>query len=411
MAFVVGRYTRQIREAARAQRKREGNIAARAGEAISQIAVVKAFTREEDEGRSFAVETRAVLSAGVRAGRIEAAMQRGVEMFVAVGTGLVLWLGAHRVFTRTLSPGDLLVFTAYLKQMYRPIREIAGLINRTSKAQACAERVADILESEPETVERPGAIAAPSFQGALRFENVGLAYRPGAWAVRHVTFSVPAGARVAVIGPTGSGKSTLAGMVPRFHDPQEGALLVDGQDIRHFTLRSVREQVSLVLQEPMLFGGSIRENIAYGKANASEEEIVAAARAAFIHDFIQGLPDGYETRIAERGATLSGGQKQRLSVARAVLRNAPLLVLDEPTSGLDPDAESAVHLALHRLMKGRTTLLITHRMASAATADLIVVLEEGRVVGLGRHPELLGECSLYRRLVEQERSAHESLAV
>ncbi|MBI5836438.1 MAG: ABC transporter ATP-binding protein [Candidatus Eisenbacteria bacterium] len=409
MAWVVHRYSRRIRQAARSQRRREGAIASRAGEAIAHIALVKAFSREAEEGRRFSEESRAVLDTGVRASRLQATMQRGVEVLVAAGTGAVLWFGVHRVIAGRLTPGDLLVFTAYLKQMYRPIRDMAVLVNRLSKAHACAERVADILESEPEAEERPGLALAPRLRGEVAYEAVGFSYRDGEPVVRDVSFRVPAGARVAVVGPTGSGKSTLVGMLARFHEPRSGRVTVDGHDLRSFTLRSVREQVSLVLQEPMLFGGTLRDNIAYGRLEATQAEIEAAARAAQIHEFIESLPEGYDTAVSERGATLSGGQKQRLAVARAILRDAPLLILDEPTTGLDAESEAAVHAALQALSRGRTTFLITHRLATVANADLIVVLEDGRLAGAGSHAELLGTCDLYRRLVNHELAGHGTL--
>ncbi len=411
IALVVGHHSKQIRAAARSQRKREGAIAARAGEAIAHIAVVKAFTREDEEGRRFAAESGAVLTAGVRAGRVEAAMQRGVEVLVAIGTGLVVWMGVHRVLAGRLSPGDLLVFTAYLRQMYRPIRDVANLVNRMSKAQACAERVADILEVQPEVVERHGAKDAPRFLGGVAFEHVSFAYRPGKLVLEDISFHTPAGARVAVVGPTGSGKSTLVGCLPRFHDPTHGRVRVDGHDLGDFTLGSVRQQISLVLQDAMLFGTTIRDNIAYGRLGATPVEIETAARVAHIHDFILSLPDGYDTVVGERGATLSGGQKQRLAVARAVLRDAPILILDEPTTGLDAESEAAVHAALERLMEGRTTFLITHRLSAVTAADRILVLDQGRLVGQGTHFELLEGCALYRRLVQHELAGHASLAI
>ncbi|MBI5709806.1 MAG: ABC transporter ATP-binding protein [Candidatus Eisenbacteria bacterium] len=417
VVWVVAHYTRLIREATRAQRRRESAIASRAGEAIAHIAVVKAFTREDEEGRRFAAESGAVLTAGVRAGRMESAMQRAVEVLTALGTGAVVWMGAHRVLAGMLSPGDLLVFAAYLRQMYRPIRDVANMVNRISKAHACAERVADILEVQPEVVERRGAQAASRFRGGVEFEGVSFAYRPGEPVLEEISFRIPSGARVAVVGPTGSGKSTLVGFLPRFHDPTTGCVRVDGHDLGAFTLRSVREQVSLVLQDAMLFGSTIRDNIAYGRAptgggsGATQPEIEAAARVAHIHDFVVSLPEGYDTVVGERGATLSGGQKQRVAVARAVLRDAPILVLDEPTSGLDAESEAAVHAALERLMQGRTTFLITHRLSAVTAADWILVLDRGRLAGQGTHAELLAGCPLYRRLVEHELAGHASLAV
>jgi len=281
------------------------------------------------------------------------------------------------------------VFTTYLKNAFKPMRDFAKYTARLAKASAAGERVLDILDTEPTIRDRDGAVLAPSFRGALHFEDVVFEYEPGQRVLDRFSLSVQPGERVAIVGASGGGKSTLASLVPRLYDPTSGRITVDGRDIRGYTLASLRAQISMVLQENILFGASVRDNIAYSVEGATQDEVEAAAKLAGAHGFVMALPEGYDTVLGERGATLSGGQRQRLAVARAALRRAPILILDEPTVGLDEENERLVRGALERLSQDQTTLLITHDLKFAARADRVAYVEAGRVLEEGTHAELL----------------------
>jgi ATP-binding cassette subfamily B protein len=307
---------------------------------------------------------------------------------------------------KELTPGELLVFLAYLKNAFRPIQEFAKYTARLGKATAAGERVLDLLQHVPDVRDLPGAARAPAFTGAVCFERVGFAYEAGQPLLREVSFSVEPGQRVAIVGPSGSGKSTLVSLILRLYDPQPGAVRMDGRDIREFTLESLRAQISVVLQDNLLFAASVRENIAHGAPAASLEEIQAAARLANAHEFIEALPQGYETVLGERGVTLSHGQRQRIAIARAAIRKAPILILDEPMTGLDKKSERAVLESLERLDRNRTTFIITHDLRHATRADLTFYLEEGRLLERGTHVELLQANGQYAALYRAQMAAH-----
>lgn len=382
------RFTKRISDAARKQRKREGAMAAAAAESISAIKTVQALSLETSLAGSFQSQNQESLKQDARAARLSASLERSVDVVIAIATGLVLWYGANLVLSSQLTPGDLLVFLTYLKNAFKPLRDSAKYTGRLAKATAAGERVLDVLERDPDVRDLPGAVPAPALSGAVGFRNVSFEYEPGHPVFRNVDLHVAPGTKVALAGPSGHGKSTLVGMLLRLYDPIKGSVMLDEHDIREYTLESVRAQVSVVLQDTVLFAASARDNIAYGAPNATEEEIEWAARLANAHDFISALPDGYDTVLGERGSTLSNGQRQRISIARAAIRRSPILILDEPTTGLDEHNEREVMEALDRLMVGKTTFLITHKLEQMHHADLIVVLAGGRIVHQGTPEEI-----------------------
>ena len=411
LTLVAMSFSGKIKSVTKKQRRKEGQVASVISETISGIAVVHAFARERYEGERFSRQNKASLKAGIKATRLAANLNRLVEILVAAGTCAVLWMGVKKVLAGVLTPGDLLVFTFYLSGLYKPIRRLSGLTSRMAKASACGERVISILETESEIKDAPDAIVAPPFQGEIVFEEVDFRYHPGERVLNGVSFTVKPGQMVALVGPSGVGKSSIANLLLRFYDPVEGRILIDGTDIRRYSLASLRDQIAVVLQESVLFGTTIRENIAYGKLDANTEEIVAAAKAANAHDFILELEDGYETTIGERGETLSGGQKQRIAIARAIIRNAPILILDEPMTGLDGESKAKIQEALERLMDGRTCLLITHDLQAVSEADLVLVLEERRIVERGRHSDLVARNEQYSQLYDLKIAQHKARKV
>jgi ATP-binding cassette, subfamily B, bacterial len=291
-----------------------------------------------------------------------------------------------------------LLFSSYVGSMYKPVRNLARLSNKYSKAIVSAERISGILEVEPEIQDAPGAVEAPELAGEVVFEDVSFDYGDDDGVLKDVSFTIRPGQRVALVGASGAGKSTLASLILRLYQPQEGSIHIDGVNIRDYKLKSLRRQIGIVLQDSVLFGATIRENIAYGRLDATDDEIEAAARAANAHDFIVRLEDGYDTVLGERGDTLSGGQRQRIAIARAIIRNVPILILDEPMAGLDVESEAKVQEALDRLMAGKTSLVITHDLHAVAEADLILVLEDGRIVEHGSHDNLMAQSRHYRQL-------------
>ena len=391
---------RRLKGSARRQRKQEERIAARLTEMLASMALVRAFARAREETERFEAESAVNLAEGQRVARMEAAAARSVELATAIGTSAVVCFGTLQAIGGALSPGDLLVFASYLASMYKPVRGLAKLSAKFSKAAVSAQRIAELLDEEPEVRESPDAVDAGRLRGEIAFEGVGFGYGPARPVLTDVSFRVSPGQRVVIVGASGAGKSTLVNLILRLYEPTVGRIRLDGVDVTRYRRESVRRQVGIVLQEAMLWGASIRDNIAYGKPDAAPEEIAAAARAANAHGFIMALDHGYDTIVGERGASLSGGQRQRIAMARAIIRDAPILLLDEPMRGLDVESEVQVRDALTRLTAGRTCLFITHDLREVTDADLVLLLDGGRIAAQGHHRDLLTSSVLYRRIYE-----------
>src|SRR5215831_14002286 len=406
--FVVYHYTHRIKNASRAMRRQEGEVVSVLEEVLSSIRVVKAFAREDYEQKRFERESRESVEKALAARNFKAKLPPIVEIIVACGTCLVLWYGAQLVLAGSLTGGELLVFLLYLGKMYKPMRELSKMTDTISKADVGWERIREILENETQVRDLPGAKRAPRFKGRIEFDHVRFAYNGNGPVLDDLSLQIEPGQMVALVGPTGAGKTTIVSLLPRFYEISSGAIRIDGIDIRKFKQKSLREQISFVLQETLLFHATVAQNIAYGKPQATHDEIVRAARLANAEEFIERMADGYETMIGERGVTLSGGQRQRITIARAIIRNSPILILDEPSAGLDAESEKLVFDALENLMEGKTSIVIAHRLATVRRADVIFVIDRGRVVEQGTHEELLQRDGLYSHLYQLQFKGEES---
>ena len=398
--LVVYTYTRRIKHASREVRKKEGEVASVVQEALTSIHVIQAFAREEYEDKRFEQESLESVETALRAREMKAKLTPLVEIITAAGTCLVLWYGARLVLAGEMSAGSLLVFFLYLGKMYKPMRDLSKMTDTLSKTAVGFERIKEILETDRDVRDLPGARKAPPLKGRIEFNHVFFGYSDDNLILKDLNLRIEPGQVAALVGPTGAGKTTIASLVARFYDPLTGQVRIDGRDVRGYKLRSLRRQISFVLQENLLFRAPIWQNIAYGRPEARRAEIVRAAELANAHEFIDLLPDKYDTMVGERGVTLSGGQRQRIAIARAIIRNTPILILDEPTSGLDAASEELVFDALNRLMEGKSCIVIAHRLATVRRADTIFVIEQGRVVESGSHDWLLERDGLYARLYE-----------
>ncbi|HZS05237.1 MAG TPA: ABC transporter ATP-binding protein [Blastocatellia bacterium] len=398
--MVVYSFTHRIKQASRDVRKKESEVVSVVEEVLSSMRVVKAFAREDYEQRRFERESLESVEAALRARGLKAKLSPLVEVIVAAGTCLVLWYGSRLVLAGTLTPGVLIVFFLYLGKMYKPMRELSKMTDTFSKAAVGFERIREVLETERQVRDMPHARPAPKFRGQIEFEHVDFSYEKDRKILKDLNFTIEPGQVAAFVGPTGAGKTTIISLIPRFYDPQSGRVKIDGVDVRAFRQQSLRQQISFVLQETLLFRAPVWNNIAYGRPEASRDEIINAARLANAHEFIEKMPEGYDTMIGERGVTLSGGQRQRIAIARAIIRNSPILILDEPTSGLDAASEELVFEAIDRLMASKTCIVIAHRLATVRRADVIFVLKDGALIERGSHQQLLERGGLYSELYE-----------
>src|SRR6266699_3262321 len=421
LCFSLFHLYRKTKASVKRQKRQEGKVASRMTEVLSAIPLVQAFAREKYEEEQFDAVTAETLQESIRVARLEAAATRSSQMITALGTAAAVLFGALQVLNGKMLPGELVLVVAYLNNLYKPLRGLAKQSTDFSKAMASADRISEVLDLEPEIQDRPDAIEAPPLKGEIVFENVSFDYgdpptlaagareagvgselrrASGKEVLKNVCFAVSPGQRLALVGVSGAGKSTIVSLILRLYETQAGAIFIDGLNIQRYRRESLRRQIGIVMQSSILFGATIKENIAYGKPEASLEEILAAAEAANAGEFIRELENGYDSIIGERGATLSGGQRQRIAIARALIRDAPILILDEPMTGLDVESEAKVRDALDHLMAGRTCLNITHDLQSIEDADLVLVLEGGEIVEHGTHAELVASSGRYRQLYE-----------
>ena len=398
LLLVVYTFTRRIKQASRAVRKKESELVSVVEEVLTSVRVVKAFAREDYEEKRFEAESLENVETALQARGIKAKLSPFVDIIVAVGTCLVLWYGARFVLARRMEVGVLVVFVLYLGRMYRPMRALSKMTDTVSKALVGYERIKEVLGIESRVRDLPRARRAPRFKGEVEFDHVTFGYDQQTPVLKDISFRIEPGQIAALVGPSGTGKTTVISLIPRFYDPSSGYVKIDRKNAREFTLKSLREQMSFVLQETLLFRATVWENIAYGRPDASRKQIFQAAELANAREFIEKMPQGYNTIVGERGVTLSGGQRQRIAIARAVIRDTPILILDEPTTGLDSASEEAVVEALDRLMKGRTTIVIAHHLPTIRNADVIFVMKESELVESGTHDALLAKNGLYTEL-------------
>jgi subfamily B ATP-binding cassette protein MsbA len=398
LLLFVARFNRAVKKATHEVRKHQAEIVSVVQEGLESVRVVKAYGREDREQENLSAVSHATVDAALRARQIKSLLSPAVAIVAAVCTGIVLWRGTALVLSGAMTIGALTVFLTYLSKFFKPVQDLAKMGSTIAQTAVAIERVQAILATDTVIPERPDARAPGALKGGIEFEHVAFAYDPKAPVLKDVHTRVAPGQFVGIVGPTGGGKSTIVSMLPRFYDPSSGRVLIDGADLREFTLRGLRGQIGFVLQDTVLFRGTVRDNIAYGRPSATDEEIAAAAKLANADEFIARMPDGYHTMVGERGLTLSGGQRQRIGIARAIIRNAPILILDEPTAALDTESEKLVMEALERLMKGRTVLTIAHRLSTIRDAHKIIVLKDGVVAEEGTHDELVARDGVYAEL-------------
>jgi len=396
------RLSRRMRKVATNTQEELGDFTARLDDTFQGIRVVKAYGREEYEVGKAREFMNKIFNLYFKAAKIESASPPVMEMLSGFSVALVIWYGGSQVVHGHTTPGAFFSFITALLMAYKPSKSMSGLNSSIQEGLASVRRYFAVIDDKPKVVDRPGAVKFTPKSGEIIFDNIDFSYSEEREALKNLSLHVPSGKRVALVGESGSGKSTIMNLILRFYDASKGSISIDGSDITHLQIKSLREQIAFVNQETILFDDTVRANIAYGRPDATEEEIIAASYAAAAHDFIVELPQGYDTLIGQHGMRLSGGQRQRLTIARAMLKNAPILLLDEATSSLDPVSEHQIQLALERLMKGRTTVVIAHRLSTVVHADLIYVIGGGRVIESGTHKELLDKNGEYTRLFNRQ---------
>lgn len=398
MLLLISRFKKAVKKATREVRRQQSNIVQVVEQNLQSMRVIEAFGRQDLEQEELSEVSKATVEAALRARKVKALLAPIVTLIVSLCTAFVLWRSSALILAGTMTAGSLTVFLYYLANFFKPVQDLAKMTNTIAQTAVGVERVRAILDADDVIPQIPNAIEPQPFRGDIVFQNVGFSYSKESAVLRNVNFQIEAGQMVGIVGPTGSGKSTVVSLIPRFYDPTAGAVMIDGVDIRKYSLSGLRNQIAYVLQETVLFRGTVADNIAYGRGGATRDEIVEAAKLANADEFIGKMPHGYDTMVGDRGDTLSGGQRQRIGIARALIRNNPILILDEPTAALDTESEQLVIEALERLMKGRTVITIAHRLSTIRDADSIVVLKDGVVAEQGTHQELLARGGEYAEL-------------
>jgi ATP-binding cassette subfamily B protein/subfamily B ATP-binding cassette protein MsbA len=404
LLLVLYRLNLRIKTSVREQRRQEGRMASRLNEVLSSIAMIHAFGRQQYEQDRFEAEITDNLNSGIRTARTTAAVTKSIALVSAVGTAATVLFGAGQVLAGALTPGELLIFVAYVNSLYKPVRDLGRLSAKFSRAAVSAARISEVLDIVPDIDDAPDAREAGPMAGEIAFENVTFGYGGERLVLDDVSFRIRAGERVALVGPSGAGKSTLLSLLLRLYDPQAGRVCIDGIDVRSFRRDSLRREIGIVLQDTVLFGASVKENIAYGKPAATQEEIETAARWAHAHDFILDLPEGYDSVLSERGVSLSGGQRQRICLARALVKQPAILVMDEPTSAVDAVSARLINESVAQVQRGKTLVVIAHEYADMESFDRILVLKDGRIVESGKHEALLAARGTYLALVQRQQA-------
>lgn len=393
-------FGKKLRLAGAVMQERAADITSVLQETVLAVRVIKSFVREDYEIERFNRENYHNFRAQMKASQLMATLTPIIEFLAAIGVTVIIWYGGREVVGGHITSGALIAFLIYVVNLSNPIKRLSRVYGNIQRAMAAAQRVFEVLDTEPEIQDRPGASELPPIEGKVAFDNVTFEYKPGEPALLDITMEAKPGQVVAIVGPSGAGKTTIANLIPRFYEPTVGTITIDGIDIKTITLNSLRRQIGIVPQETMLFNGSVYENILYGDLDASREAVMAAAKAANAHNFIVGMPEGYDTQIGERGTKLSGGQRQRIAIARAILKNPRVLILDEATSALDSESEALVQEALDKLMLGRTSFVIAHRLSTVQRAGIILVMDKGRIVERGSHAALIEAGGLYSKLYQ-----------
>ena len=398
LLFFVSRFKKAVKKATHEVRKRQADVVAVVQQGLESVRVVKAFGRQDLEEAELGEASRKTVDAALKARRVKSLLSPVVTVVVSLCTGYVLWRGSSLALRDVMTVGELTVFLSYLNKFFKPVQDLAKMTNSIAQAAVGVDRVRAILDTDTIIPERPNAIEPQPFRGEITFDHVAFGYEPAAPVLRDVSFTIKPGQMVGIVGPTGGGKSTVVSLIPRFYDANSGSVKIDGVDVRDYKLHGMRQHIGFVLQDTVLFRGAVRDNIAYGHPGATEDEIVQAAKLANADEFIRRMPHGYDSPVGERGLTLSGGQRQRIGIARALIRNNPILILDEPTAALDTESEKLVIEALENLMKGRTVIAIAHRLSTIRDANKIIVLKGGVVAEEGTHDELLALNGVYAEL-------------